>query len=92
MSVTFEWDAAKALENIRKHGVEFEEASSAFFDPLSLTIPDPEHSEGEAHFVLMGVSNRDRLLVVAHVDWGDRIRIISARTPTRHERRNYEEV
>ncbi len=92
MRVTFEWDAAKALENIRKHGVDFEEASSAFFDPLSLTIPDPEPSEGEQRFVLMGVSRGDRLLVVSHLDWGDRIRLINARTATRHERRHYEEA
>ena len=92
MSVTFEWDAAKARDNIEKHGVDFEEASSAFFDPLSLTIPDPEHLEVEERFVLVGHSNSNRLLVVVHVDRGDRIRIISARTAERHERRNYEET
>ena len=92
MSVTFEWDGAKALENIRKHGVDFEEASSAFFDPLSLTIPDLEHSEGEERYVLVGISSRSQLLVVVHLDWGDRIRIISARAASRHERRNYEEA
>ena len=91
MSVTFEWDGAKALENIRRHGVDFEEASSAFFDSLSLTVPDPEHSEDEERCVLVGQSNNNRLLVVVHLDWGDRIRIISARTASRYERRDYEE-
>ena len=92
MSVTFEWDGEKALENIRKHGVDFEEATSAFSDPLSLTIPDPDHSEDEERFVLVGRSGSSRLLVVVHLDWSDRIRIISARAASRHERRNYEEA
>ena len=92
MSVTFEWDGAKALENIRKHGVDFEEAASAFFDPLSLTIPDPEHSEDEERFVVVGLSSKSRLLVVVPLDWGDRIRIISPRAASRRERRNYEEA
>ena len=90
MSVTFEWDAEKALENVRKHGVDFEEASSAFFDPLSLTVPDPGHSTADERSVLLGLSRKGRLVVVSHLDWGDRIRIISAREATRHERRNYE--
>ena len=92
MSVTFEWDGAKALENIRKHGVDFEEASSAFADPLSVTIPDPEHSANEERFVLMGLSSNSRLLVVVHLERGDTIRIVSARAASRHERRNYEEA
>lgn len=64
----FEWDPDKAESNRRKHGVPFEEASSAFGDPLSITIPDPDHSVGEARFVLLGVSSSSRLLVVAHVE------------------------
>ena len=92
MSVTFEWDGAKALDNIRKHGVAFEEASSAFLDPLSLTVPDPRHSDSEHRFVLVGLSNSRRLLVVAHADRGDRIRIISARIASGRERRDYEDT
>ena len=92
MSVTFEWNAPKALENIRKHGVEFEEATSAFADPLSLTIPDPDHSEVDEREILVGSSSKGNLLVVVHVDRGDTIRLISARKATRHERRNYEEA
>jgi hypothetical protein len=90
MSITFEWDREKAKENLTKHGVDLEEASSAFFDTLSLTVPDPEHSVGEERCVLLGLSSRGRLLVVAHVDWGDRIRLISAREASRRERRDYE--
>ena len=91
MSVTFKWDAAKALANIRKHGVDFEEASTAFTDPLSLTIPDPDHSAVEEREVLVGLSSNRSLLVVVHLDRGDTIRLISARRASRHERRAYEQ-
>jgi uncharacterized protein len=77
--------------NLRKHGVAFEEAASAFADPLSLTIPDPDHSAGESRFVLIGRSGADRVLVVSHTERGATIRLISARTAARHERRAYEE-
>lgn len=87
----FVWDPAKAAGNLRKHNVTFEEASSVFADPLSATGADPEHSEGEVRWVTFGVSTRGRLLVVAHADEGDIIRIISARVATRAERRIYEE-
>ncbi len=89
--VAFEWDTMKAVENLQKHGVAFQEATSSFRDRLSLTIPDPEHSDQEERRILLGFSNRNRLLVVAHTDRGDRIRLISARTATRRERRQYEE-
>lgn len=92
MSLTFEWDAEKAQANVRKHGVRFEEACSAFFDALSLTIADKEHSEGESRWVLVGLSERGRLLVVSHVDRGDTIRLVSARPATRHERLDYEKA
>jgi uncharacterized protein len=73
--------------------VSFEEAATAFGDPLSLTIPDPEHSQAEDRFVLLGQSARQRLLVVVHVERAaDEYRIISARTATRTERRQYEEA
>ena len=89
MGLRFTWDPAKAAANLRKHLVSFMEAATAFADPLSITIPDPDHSVGEERFVLMGLSNRDRLLVVAHVERGDLIRIISARLATRRERKTY---
>lgn len=91
MSLQFTWDPQKAAANLRKHGVGFPEAATAFADPLSLTIPDPDHSAGEARFVLIGQSERRRLVVVAHVERGELIRIISARPATRPERKTYEE-
>ena len=86
-----EWDARKARGNLRKHDVAFEEASSVFFDPLSATGDDPDHSSNEKRFVTFGVSSAGRLLVVSHTARGDAIRIISARPTTRAERRIYEE-
>jgi uncharacterized protein len=91
MEFMFEWDPAKAEANARKHGVTFAEASTVFGDPLSSAIPDPDHSGGETRYLLLGRSNAERLLVVAHTERADRIRIISARLATRNERRNYEE-
>jgi len=64
----FEWDAAKARANLRKHGVSFEEASTVFYDELAVTGADPDHSVGEARFVTFGVSSDNRLLVVSHAD------------------------
>jgi len=89
MPLTFEWDEKKAKQNIKKHKVSFEEAATVLADPLSLTIPDPLHSEEEDRFVTMGTSIRGRLLVVVHTERGDAIRIISARLATRRERRAY---
>lgn len=86
----FEWDAPKAIANQRKHGVSFEEAATVFGDPLALTFPDPDHSVREARFLTIGQSHRDLLLVVAHIERGRGIRIISARKATRHERTIYE--
>ncbi len=88
----FAWDARKGTFNIEKHGVSFEEAVTAFYDPLSRTIADPDHSDEEPRFILIGLSSHGRLLVVAHADLGDRIRIISARLATRRERWTYEET
>ncbi|MFQ6024753.1 MAG: BrnT family toxin [Acidiferrobacterales bacterium] len=73
------------------HGVSFDEASTVFGDPLSLTIHDPDHSATEECFVILGHSYRHRLLVVVHSERGDTIRIISARLASRRERRIYEE-
>jgi uncharacterized DUF497 family protein len=71
--------------------VSFPEAATAFLDPLSLTIPDPRHSIGERRFVLIGESNRGRLLVVVHLDHEDEVGLISARRATPYERETYEE-
>ncbi len=87
----FVWDRDKAAANLRKHGVAFDEAATTFGDPLSLTVPDPEHSVGEQRWLLVGESVTGRLLVVAHAERGDEIRIISARLATRGERETYEE-
>ena len=85
----FEWDPAKAAANTRKHRVSFDEAASIFFDPLSVTIPDPDHSAGERRFVTMGVSSNGRLLVVAHTERGSVLRLISARPASAVERKRY---
>lgn len=87
----FEWDAPKSIANLRKHGVSFEEAASVFGDPLALTFADPDHSIREARFVTIGQSHRDLLLIVAHIERGRAIRIISARRATRQERTIYEQ-
>lgn len=90
MNTQFEWDPEKADANLRKHEVDFAEAATVFFDPLSLTVPDPLHSTDENRFVITGLSASRRHLVVVHVDRGDRIRIISARLATPAERKRYE--
>jgi uncharacterized protein len=87
----FSWDPKKTIANLRKHGVSFEEASTVFRDALSATGLDPDHSVGERRFVTFGNSSQDRLLVVAHIESDDHIRIISARLATRQERKIYEE-
>lgn len=88
----FEWDPEKAETNLRKHGVSFQEASTVFGDPLSATIPDPDHAEHEERMLLLGRSRTGTLLVVAHTERGERIRLISARKANRRERRDYEET
>jgi hypothetical protein len=89
--VEFEWDPEKAAANIRRRRVSFNEAATVLDDPLSTTFPDEAHSEGEMRFVTVGVSRRGRLLVVAHTERSDTIRIISARRATRREREFYEQ-
>ena len=91
MALRFLWDPRKAGSNERKHGIGFQEATTGFDDSLSVTIPDPVHSVDEQRFLLLGLSVRRRLLVVAHSDCGESIRIISARRANRRERRIYEE-
>jgi hypothetical protein len=91
MPLRFEWDSRKARTNLAKHGVAFEEASTIFGDPLSLTIPDPEHSLAEQRYITLGKAFNGKLLVVVHTDRGDNIRIVSARRASRRERIFYEE-
>ena len=86
----FEWDPDKADSNLQKHDVSFDEAATAFADPLSLTIPDPDHSGEEDRFVLLGETYHRRLIVVVFTERGERFRIISARLAARRERRSYE--
>ena len=86
----FEWDQKKAERNLKKHGVSFEEAVTAFYDPLSATFDDPDHAVGEYRFITVGSSSRNRLLVVAHAERGENLRIISARVATAHERKRHE--
>jgi uncharacterized DUF497 family protein len=87
----FEWDENKAAQNLVKHEVSFEEAVTVFGDPLSDTFNDPDHSIDERRFIIIGISEKGRMLIVAHTDKEDAIRIISAREPTRREREFYEE-
>ena len=87
----FESDAAKANANLRKHGLSFEEAMTVFADQLGRIEDDPRHSADEDRFVLLGISQRQRLLAIMFAERGDAIRIISARQATRQERRDYEE-
>lgn len=87
----FQWDPNKDAANQRKHGVGFREAATALGDPLSTTFPDHDHSEPEQRFLTIGMSARGRLMVIAHAEEGDTIRIISARLVTKRERKFYEE-
>ena len=91
MTQRFEWDETKAVANLRKHGVPFEEGASVFSDPLAYTFGDPDHSVGEQRLLTFGFSQSGRLLAVAHAERGRAIRIIGARKATRHERGIYEQ-
>ena len=91
MPFACEWDPEKAEANQRKHGVSFDEALTAFRDPRSLTIHDPDHSDAEDRFVLLGMSDRGRLLVVIHTERNDRLRLISAPPANRREHMTYAE-
>jgi uncharacterized DUF497 family protein len=86
----FTWDERKAQGNMRKHGVRFEEAVTVFVDPLARAYDDPDHSETEARFLLVGHSFAGRMLLAVHAEKGDTIRIISARRTTPSEREGYE--
>jgi len=91
LEISFEWDPAKAIANARKHGVTFEEAQAAFLDDLAVVIDDPDHSEDEVRFVLLGFSAAARMLVVVHAYQAspETIRVISARKATKVERAVY---
>ncbi|MFQ5828535.1 MAG: BrnT family toxin [Candidatus Methylomirabilia bacterium] len=89
--VQFEWDPAKATANLKKHRVTFHEAATVLEDPVSTTFPDEMHSTEERRFVTIGASKQGRLLVVAHTERNDTIRIISACHATRRERAFYEQ-
>jgi uncharacterized DUF497 family protein len=89
--VDFEWDPEKAARNLQKHKVSFSEAATVFEDPLSLIVPDPDHSEEENRYIIFGRSARGRLLMVSHAERNSRLRLISTRTLTRSEKTAYEE-
>jgi uncharacterized protein len=91
LALELEWEPQKAAANLAKHKVSFEEAATAFGDPLGCIVPDPRHSIGEERFVPLGLSRNRHLRAVMFVDRGGAIRIIGARRATRRERRNYEE-
>ncbi|MDP3030400.1 MAG: BrnT family toxin [Deltaproteobacteria bacterium] len=86
----FEWDPEKARRNLKKHGVLFDEAVTAFYDSLSATFDDPDHSDDEQRYITIGFSSQGRLLVVAHAERGEIVRIISARLANAHERKRHE--
>lgn len=89
--MSFEWDENKNYANQKKHSISFDEAKTVFADDLGRLIPDPDHSEGEERFILMGMSMKNRLLIVCHCEIDlDTIRIISARQADKFERKQYE--
>jgi len=90
MNINFEWDEDKAFANMKKHGVSFDEAVSIFNDRLSLTIFDAEHSIGEERFIDIGLSNKDRVIVVVYTERENNIRIISSRKAIKKEIKFYE--
>jgi len=88
--VLITWDPDKSAANLDKHGIDFQDAATVFIDPLSATFPSEDHSESESRFLTIGESTKGQLLVVAHNEEDDIIRVISARQATRQERRFYE--
>ncbi|MCL1491850.1 MAG: BrnT family toxin [Pseudanabaena sp. Salubria-1] len=87
----YEWDENKAIKNLAKHGVSFAEAKTIFDDPLYVDFYDLDHSEDEERYLIVGESNRGRLLIVSYTERRESIRIISAREVTKSERETYEE-
>ena len=89
--VQYIWDPKKAIGNIQKHNVSFEEAKTVFDDPLYVDLYDPDHSEEESRYLIIGKSRGGSLLIVSYTERGNAIRIITARDVTRSERKAYEE-
>jgi len=89
--MVFEWDTNKAATNLAKHGVSFDEAKTVFDDPLYIDFYDPDHSDDEYRYIMIGMSAQNRLLLVAYTERGDLIRLISAREATRVEKKAYEQ-
>jgi hypothetical protein len=87
----FEWDPNKAEINLRKHGISFQEATTVFGDPLSISVPDPDHSVYEDRYIIVGLSTTGRLLIVSYTERGEHIRIITARLLTPQEKKDYED-
>jgi hypothetical protein len=87
----FEWDENKAAKNLSKHQVSFDEAKTVFDDPLYIDFYDPDHSEEEDRYLIVGQSTQGRVLIVSYTERGNSVRLISAREVTRKERRVYEE-
>ena len=87
----FDWDSTKAATNLSKHGVSFDEAKTVFDDRLYVDFYDPDHSDGEQRYIIIGQSQQGRLLMVSYTERDDTIRIISSREVTRTEREAYEE-
>jgi len=90
MSFEFEWDPAKARENLKTHRVAFEDALTVFADPLARIFDDPDHSLGETREIIIGYSAQQRLLVVSFTERPPKVRVIGARRATRRERQDYE--
>ena len=88
----FEWDDEKARTNLQKHGIGFDEASTIFDDPLFITALDDEHSIDEERYITIGLSSKQRILMVAHTERNENIRIISARKATKNEEKLYQET
>ena len=91
MKLTFEWNEAKARENLKKHKVNFDEGKTIFNDPFLITFPDVDSSESEDRCINIGLSAKNRVLVLIHTERRDKIRIISCRKAKARERRYYEE-
>ena len=90
MALTFEWDENKSELNLKKHGVDFEEAKTIFNDPHAITIDDPDHSVAEERYLDTGISSTGRMLIVWYTERNENIRIIGCRRAIRSERKIYE--
>jgi len=91
VAYSFEWDPRKAASNLKDPDVSFDEATTVFGDNLAMNMPDPDHSEGERRFLVLGMSRASRLVVVSYAERSPRTRIISGRLATGPERRKYED-